>query len=638
MCGIVAYLGAAQAKDILVSGLQRLEYRGYDSAGLAVMQQTAQPPAAAEPVHSPTKRQRSSNAGSGHRIKVVKAAGKVSNLAKACESPDVAGSLGIAHTRWATHGPPTDRNAHPHMSADGKLAVVHNGIVENFVALRAELTRKGYTMASDTDTELIAHLISDVRKQRPMPLEEAVRQALTQVHGAFGLAVLSSDEPDLLIGARKGSPLILGIGDDEYLLASDASAFLERTRRVTVLEDGEMVVITRNAGYQIKTLENVKLIKEVQVLEMTLQEIQKGEFKHFMLKEICEQPEVLENCMRGRLNHDLGDVNLGGLAPHMQRIVGAPRIIVVACGTSWHAGLCGEYLIEQLARIPVEVEYGSEFRYRNPILYRDDVVIALSQSGETADTLAALQLAKQHGCFTLGVCNSVGSTIARETDCGIYLHAGPEIGVASTKAFTAQLCVLTMLAIKLAKERGVLSTDEVKAKLAAMASMPDKVRTVLETREQVLHMSRVFRYASNFLYLGRGFNFPVALEGALKLKEISYIHAEGYPAAEMKHGPIALIDQFMPVVVIAPSSDPNFLKLQSNIEEVLARGGSVIAITDSDVLDDKCENVVKIPVMDEFLMPLLTVVPLQLMAYYIADMRKCNVDQPRNLAKSVTVE
>jgi len=636
MCGIVAYLGAAEAKDILVAGLQRLEYRGYDSAGVAIMQ------TGGEAKHD-SKRQRSAAASkSGEAsIKVVKQAGKVANLKKACDSTDTAGSIGIAHTRWATHGPPTDRNSHPHCSVDGKIAVVHNGIVENFAALKTKLEGLGYKMASDTDTELIAHLIYDVRKQKAMPLEEAVRQALTQVHGAFGLGVICSDEPDILIGARRGSPLILGIGEDEYVLASDASAVIERTRRVTYLNDGDMVVISRNEGYQIKTLDNIKLIREVMELEMSLQEIQKGDYKHFMLKEICEQPEVLENCMRGRLDHDKGDINLGGLQPYLQRIIAAPRIIICACGTSWHAALTGEYMIENLCKIPVEVEYASEFRYRNPVLYKSDIVVAISQSGETADTLAAIALAKKFGCLTLGVCNTVGSTIARETDCGVYLHAGPEIGVASTKAFTAQICVLMMIALKLVKEKGEDSTAEFKKKLKALAAIPDKVRKVLEEKEKVLNMSRVFRYASNFLYLGRGFNFPVALEGALKLKEISYIHAEGYPAAEMKHGPIALIDQFMPVVVIAPSNDPNAEKLQSNIEEVLARGGSVIAISDetkNEALERKCEYVVHVPNTEEFLMPLLTVIPLQLMSYYIADMRQCNVDQPRNLAKSVTVE
>ena len=585
------------------------------------------------------KRRRTS-AGGSHRISVVKCAGKVSNLTSACSEENSAGTMGIAHTRWATHGPPTDVNAHPHISEDGTLAVVHNGIVENFTALRAELQRKGYTMRSDTDTELIAHLISDVRRQKWMPFEEAVRQAMTQVHGAYGIAVMCADEPDMLIGARKGSPLILGIGTYEYILASDAAAVIERTKQVSYLQDGEMVIIQRRGAYQIKTLDNVQLCREVQQLEMSLQEIQKGAHKHFMLKEIMEQPEVLENCMRGRLNAEDGILKMDGITSCLPRIMSASRILIVACGTSWHAGLVGEYLIETLARIPVEVEYASEFRYRRPILYKEDVMIAISQSGETADTLAALNLAKQRGCLCLGICNTVGASIARETDAGVYLHAGPEIGVASTKAFSAQVLTLAMVALKLAQERGELDATELRANLEAMRDLPALVRRVLDQKELILQSAGAYRYASNFLYLGRGFNFPVALEGALKLKEISYIHAEGYPAAEMKHGPIALIDQFMPVVVIAPRSDPNYLKMVSNIEEVLARGGNVIVITEegNDELDARCECVVKVPQTREFLMPLLTVVPLQLIAYYIADLRRCNVDQPRNLAKSVTVE
>jgi len=654
MCGIVAYLGAAQAKTILLGGLARLEYRGYDSAGLAVMQQTvsgdgslavpvkAEPPSEAPSESSPTlstKRRRVSGA-SGHRISVVKSAGKVSNLTNACSVENSAGTLGIAHTRWATHGPPTDVNAHPHTSSDGSLAVVHNGIVENFTALRAELVRKGYVMRSDTDTELIVHLIDDVRKQQWMPLEEAVRQAMTQVHGAFGIAVMSADDPELLIGARKGSPLILGIGEDEYILASDAAAVIERTKRVLYLQDGEMAIISRSAGYQIKTLDNVRLIREVEQLSMSLHEIQKGSHKHFMLKEILEQPEVMENCMRGRLHMAEGEIRMDGITRCLPRILAASRIIIVACGTSWHAGLVGEYMLETLARIPVEVEYASEFRYRRPILFKDDVMIAISQSGETADTLAAIQLARKEGCLCLGVCNTVGSSIARETDGGVYLHAGPEIGVASTKAFTAQVLTMAMVALKLAHEKKQLGKEELRACMEGMARLPALMRTVLEQKDTMLQMARTYRYASNFLYLGRGFNFPVALEGALKLKEISYIHAEGYPAAEMKHGPIALIDEFMPVVVIAPRSDPNYQKLASNIEEVLARGGAVIAITEegNDDLDERCEMVVKVPETQEFLTPLLTVLPLQLLAYFIADMRRCNVDQPRNLAKSVTVE
>ena len=663
MCGIVAYIGGAQAKKILLSGLSRLEYRGYDSAGLAVMQLQQQqanggsksegsapsnPPGTQADGTNATKRRRTS-ASSGNRISVVKTAGKVSNLISACSAENSSGTIGIAHTRWATHGPPNDLNAHPHMSMDGTLAVVHNGIVENFAALRSELVRKGYVIRSDTDTELIAHLIADVRKQKWMPLEEAVRQAMTQVHGAYGIAVLCSDEPDMLIGARNGSPLILGIGEenDEYILASDAAAVIERTKKVTYLQDGEICIINRNGAggkltYTIKTLENVQLCREVQQLSLSLQEIQKGSHKHFMLKEIMEQPEVLENCMRGRLKPEDGVINMAGVTANMPRILDASRIIIVACGTSWHAGLLGEYLIETLARIPVEVEYASEFRYRRPILYKEDVMIAISQSGETADTIAAIHLAKQSGCFCLGVCNTVGSSIARETDAGVYLHAGPEIGVASTKAFTAQVLTLTMIALKLAAERKEVDRTELVRMLRAAHALPALMRQVLarEQTDAILQMARSYRYASNFLYLGRGVNFPVALEGALKLKEISYIHAEGYPAAEMKHGPIALIDQFMPVVVIAPRSDPNYLKLQSNIQEVLARGGTVIAITEegNDDLDGTCEFVIKVPQTEEFLTPLLCVVPLQLLAYYIADMRKCNVDQPRNLAKSVTVE
>jgi len=610
MCGIVAYLGNEQCKDILLSGLARLEYRGYDSAGLAVMQTQPDDSRAAteSAAGQEVKRRRMSNGG--YRISVVKKAGKVSNLQLACSTDNASGTMGIAHTRWATHGPPNDVNAHPHISADGNLAVVHNGIVENFSSLRAELQRKGYTMRSETDTELIAHLIADVRQQKWMPLEEAVRQALTQVQGAFGIVVMAADEPDMLVGARKGSPLILGIGESEYILASDASAVIERTKRVSYLNDGEMVVIQRERGYEIKTLDNVALCREVLELSLSLQEIQKGEYKHFMLKEIFEQPEVIENCMRGRLLVDEGIVKMAGLSTVLKRMSSAPRIIIVACGTSWHAGLVGEYFIETFARVPVEVEYASEFRYRKPILREDDVMICVSQSGETADTLAALQLAKQHGCLCFGLCNQVGSTIARETDAGVYLHAGPEIGVASTKAFSAQVVTLAMIAIKLASERGELTHDQVKEKLNAIASLPVLLRRVLTTQRDIcIQMARTYRYASNFLYLGRGYNFPVALEGALKLKEISYIHAEGYPAAEMKHGPIALIDAFMPVVVIAPRSDANYHKLVSNIEEVLARNGSVIAITDEGNDDlDKCDFVVKLPPVEDFLTPLLAVV------------------------------
>ncbi|EOD15642.1 hypothetical protein EMIHUDRAFT_416204 [Emiliania huxleyi CCMP1516] len=608
MCGIVAYLGPSTAKDVMLAGLARLEYRGYDSAGVA--------------------------SGPSHTIGVVKAAGKVSVLASRSSSSLNTGTVGIAHTRWATHGAPTDANAHPHTSSDGGLAIVHNGIVENFVALREELQRKGYRMASETDTELIAHLISDVRKQKWMPLEEAVRQALSQVQGAYGICVISSEEPDLL--ARKGSPLLLGIGEDEYLLASDASAVIERTRRATPPQRrGEGSRKQPTAADRITMIDDGSLSRLRP--EVLLSAISRLISAASRLQEICEQPEVLENAMRGRVTnrHSAGSRGCREMAERWPR---APRIIVVACGTSHHAGLIGEYLLENLARCSRDVEYASEFRYRNPILCREDVLIAISQSGETADTRSRRRRSgKSARRLCLGICNTVGSSIARETDGGVYLHAGPEIGVASTKALSAPaLVALTLIALKLGKERETLSPEELSANLGATAR-----RCVLEQKGTVYEMAKVFKYASNFLFLGRGYHYP--------LKEISYIHAEGYPAAEMKHGPIALIDQFMPVVIIAPTSDPNYRKLVSNIEEasahggggaVRARGGSVIAITEEDnhELDAQCEYVMRVPSTADFLMPLLCVAPLQLMAYYIADMRQCNVDQPRNLAKSVTVE
>ncbi len=611
MCGIVGYIGHRPAAELLLNGLKRLEYRGYDSAGIAVV-------------------------GNG-RLQVYKQKGKVNDLAAALRERLPEGSLGIGHTRWATHGEPNDVNAHPHVSSDGDFAVVHNGIIENYAALRKRLQQKGYVFRSETDTEALVHLIDDVRRATGLPLPEAVRQALTQVVGTYGLAIVSASDPDLLIAARKGSPLILGIGEGEYFLASDAAPIVEHTRQVVYLNDGEVVVVRRD-GYEVRTIDNVLLEKEVHELEWDLEQIEKGGYPHFMLKEIMEQPEALENCLRGRLDLQHNTVKLGGLIDVMDRIRAADRIIICACGTSWHAGLVGEYLIEEFARIPVEVEYASEFRYRNPVLRPNDVVIAISQSGETADTLAAVREAKRQGVLTLGICNVVGSTIARETDAGVYLHVGPEIGVASTKAFTAQVAVLTMLALKLAEGR-TLSEAEMAQALRALAEIPEKVRQVLTLNEEIRHIAHVYRYASNFLYLGRGYNFPVALEGALKLKEISYIHAEGYPAAEMKHGPIALIDRFMPVVFIA-MKDRTYDKVVSNIEEVVARQGSVIAITDegNGELDKLCEYVIRIPPVPDFLTPLLTVIPLQLLAYHIAVMRGCNVDQPRNLAKSVTVE
>ncbi len=609
MCGIVGYIGDKPAADILVSGLRRLEYRGYDSAGVAIV---------------------------NGRLKVCKRQGKVDELQRALDSEQIAGSLGIGHTRWATHGPPSDENSHPHVSTTGDFALVHNGIIENYATLKEGLIRKGYKFESETDTEVLVHLIEDVMKTTGLELPEAVRQALATVVGTYGIAIVSQDDEDLLIAARKGSPLIVGVGDGEYFLGSDAAPLIEHTRQVVYLHDGEMVVI-RRSGMDVRSLDNVPLNKEVHELEWDLEQIEKQGYDHFMLKEIMEQPVALENCMRGRVNVDDNSIRLGGLLQYMDQIRAAKRIIIVGCGTSWHSALVGEYLIEGLARIPVEVEYASEFRYREPILEKDDVVIAISQSGETADTLAAIREAKERGALALGICNMVGSTIARETDAGVYLHAGPEIGVASTKAFTAQVMVLTMLALKLAKGR-TLSDEAFAGYLKGLAEIPDKIRDVLDIHEQIAQLAQVYRYASNFLYLGRGYNFPVALEGALKLKEISYIHAEGYPAAEMKHGPIALIDRFMPVVFLA-MHDSTYSKVVSNIEEVVARQGSVIAITDNgSEIERHCEYMVRIPRTQEFLTPLLTVVPLQLLSYYIAVLRGCDVDQPRNLAKSVTVE
>ena len=612
MCGIVGYIGHQNAEPLLIRGLKRLEYRGYDSAGLAIVD--------------------------NDQLHLQKKEGKVSELDKALTNGHAAhGTLGIGHTRWATHGPPSDRNAHPHANGTGDFALVHNGIIENYGTIRKRLKQKGYVFESDTDTEALVHLIDDVRQETGLPLPEAVRQALTQVVGTYGIAVVSRDDPDLLIAARKGSPLILGVGEGEYFLGSDAAPLVEHTRQVVYLSDGEIVTIRRD-GYEVKTIENVPLEKEVHELEWNLSEIEKQGYDHFMLKEIMEQPEALEDAMRGRAVPDSHEIVLGGLHSVMDRLMDAERVVIAACGTSWHSALVGEYLIEHFARIPVEVEYASEFRYRDPILRDGDVVLVISQSGETADTLAAVREAQKQGVLCLGICNVVGSTIARETDAGVYLHAGPEIGVASTKAFTAQVTVLAMIALRLAEGR-TLSTAEMADAIHALSRVPGKVQQVLEMNDEIREIANVYRYASNFLYLGRGYNFPVALEGALKLKEISYIHAEGYPAAEMKHGPIALIDRFMPVVFIA-MKDSTYDKVVSNIEEVAARDGAVIAITDegNGDLDELCEYVLRIPQTKEFLSPLLTVIPLQLLSYHIAVMRGCHVDQPRNLAKSVTVE
>ncbi len=611
MCGIVGYIGEQEAPEILVTGLQRLEYRGYDSAGVAIVNDDG--------------------------LVVCKQKGKVSELVAALGERPIKGTVGIGHTRWATHGVPNDVNAHPHTDDFEAFALVHNGIIENYATLRERLKKKGITFQSQTDTEVLVELIAEVKRSTGLPLEEAVRQALTQVVGTYGIAIVSGDDPDLLIAARKGSPLILGVGEGEYFIASDAAPLVEHTRQVVYLNDGEMVIV-RRAGYEVKTIDNTPLEKEVHELEWDLEQIEKSGYDHFMLKEIMEQPESLENCIRGRVRLDENTIKLGGLIDVLDRLRKAERIIIAACGTSWHSALVGEYLIEEFARIPVEVEYASEFRYRNPILREGDVVLVLSQSGETADTLAAVREAQQKGILCLGICNVVGSTIARETDAGVYLHAGPEIGVASTKAFTAQVMVLAMIALKLAEGR-TLTDAELAQHYESLNAIPEKIRQTLELDEPIREMARSYRYASNFLYLGRGYNFPVALEGALKLKEISYIHAEGYPAAEMKHGPIALIDRFMPVVFIA-MRDRTYDKVVSNIEEVAAREGSVIAITDdgNGELDALCEYVLRIPKTEEFLSPLLTVIPLQLLSYHIAVMRGCHVDQPRNLAKSVTVE
>jgi glutamine---fructose-6-phosphate transaminase (isomerizing) len=610
MCGIVGYIGDRQAVDVLIKGLRRLEYRGYDSAGIAIV---------------------------NGQLSVHKQNGKVGGLADALKTQEVEGTLGIGHTRWATHGVPSDVNAHPHSASDGSFALVHNGIIENYTALRARLSQSGYQFESQTDTEVLVKLIEDVRNSTGLALPEAVRQALTQVVGTYGIAVVAEGEEDLLIAARKGSPLILGIGDGEYFLGSDAAPLIEYTRQVVYLNDGEMVIVRRDQ-YEVRTIHNELLEKQVHELEWDLEQIEKGGYPHYMLKEIFEQPTSLENCMRGRVRVEENLVMLGGLAEHLDSLAKADRVIIAACGTSWHAALVGEYLIESLARIPVEVEYASEFRYRNPILRATDCVLVISQSGETADTLAAVREARLQKVPVFGIVNTVGSTIARETDAGVYLHAGPEIGVASTKAFTAQVTVLAMIATKMAQHRGLSDVDS-RRMLEALAALPDQVRQVLELDDEIKELARLYRYASNFLYLGRGYHFPVALEGALKLKEISYIHAEGYPAAEMKHGPIALIDQFMPVVFMA-MKDSTYQKVVSNIEEVAARKGCVIAITDAGNgdLDSLCEHVIRVPQTVPELSPILTSIPLQLLAYHIAVMRGCHIDQPRNLAKSVTVE
>jgi glucosamine--fructose-6-phosphate aminotransferase (isomerizing) len=614
MCGIVAYIGDKQAYPILIKGLQRLEYRGYDSSGVALLNNTG--------------------------INLYKKQGKVVELENFAEGKDISGDIGIGHTRWATHGAPNDKNAHPHYSGSNKLAIIHNGIIENYASLKAEMITRGHVFESDTDTEVLIHLIEDIQEKANVELEEAVRIALNEVIGAYAIVIMSKENPDLLIAAKKSSPLVIGIGEkDEFFIASDATPIVEYTRNVVYLNDEEIAIMKKGEELRLLNIKNQQKTPYIQELEMQLEAIEKGGYAHFMLKEIYEQPQSIRNSMRGRIDLNKGIVALGGIREYEQKIINAQRIIIVACGTSWHAGLVGEYLFEDLARIPVEVEYASEFRYRNPIINENDVVIAISQSGETADTLAAIKLAKEKGATIIGICNVVGSTISRETHAGSYTHAGPEIGVASTKAFTAQVTVLSLMALSIAHKKGTLSESRFRELLVELDNIPNKVAQMLESDKIIKYISDIYKDARNFLYLGRGYNFPVALEGALKLKEISYIHAEGYPAAEMKHGPIALIDEEMPVVVIA-TKHGNYEKVVSNIEEVKARSGKIIAIvTEGDTEVKKiADHVIEIPETEDALSPLLTSIPLQLLSYHIAVMRGCNVDQPRNLAKSVTVE
>jgi glucosamine--fructose-6-phosphate aminotransferase (isomerizing) len=611
MCGIVAYIGSKEAYPIVMKGLQRLEYRGYDSAGIALI---------------------------NNGLHVYKKAGKVSDLAAFTKDKDVSGSVGMGHTRWATHGEPNDRNAHPHYSESKDFAIIHNGIIENYASIKAELTNRGHHFASETDTEVLIHLIEDISRNLNVELDEAVRLALGEVVGAYAIVVMSRLDPRRIIAARKGSPIVIGIGSNEYFVASDATPIVEYTKNVVYLNDGEMAIIA-DGDFTVKTIDNQIKVPYVQELEMQLEMLEKGGYEHFMLKEIYEQPRSIWDSMRGRIDAKSRRLRLGGVGDFENKFVNAKRIIIVGCGTSWHAGLVGEYLLEDLARIPVEVEYASEFRYRNPIINEDDVVIAISQSGETADTLAAIELAKSKGATIFGVCNVVGSSIPRATHAGAYTHAGPEIGVASTKAFTAQVTVLTLLALQIAWKRGTITDSRFQSLLSELESIPSKVEKALSSDEKIKELAAKFKDARNFLYLGRGYGFPVALEGALKLKEISYIHAEGYPAAEMKHGPIALIDEEMPVVVIA-TKNSSYEKVVSNIQEVKARKGVIIAVVTEGDEEVKriADHVIEIPETDELLIPLVSVIPLQLLSYHIAVMRGCNVDQPRNLAKSVTVE
>lgn len=611
MCGIVGYIGDKNVYPILINGLKRLEYRGYDSAGISILDED---------------------------INVFKKQGKVADLEEYISDKDISGTIGIGHTRWATHGEPSDTNAHPHTSQNGHFVIIHNGIIENYSVLKSKLVDRGYSFKSATDTEVLANLIEYIYLKGKVTAEIAVRLALTKVIGAYGLVIICKDEKDKLIAARKGSPLVIGIGENEYFLASDATPIVEYTKSVVYLNNEDVAIIRKNELI-LKTVSNDKLKPKVHKLDLDIEAIEKAGFSHFMLKEIFEQPKSIQDTFRGRISKDIKHLRLGGLFDVMPRISEAKRIIIIGCGTSWHAGLVGEYLLEDIARLPVEVEYASEFRYRNPLISKEDVVIAISQSGETADTLAAIQLAKEAGALVLGICNVVGSSIPRETDAGVYTHAGPEIGVASTKAFTAQVTVLAMMAIILGRNRGVLPKDDYIGLVNELHQIPAKLEYLLTFNDKYKEIAELYQGANNFLYLGRGYFFPVALEGALKLKEISYIHAEGYPAAEMKHGPIALIDENMPVVVIA-AKDKSYEKIVSNIQEVKARNGIVIAIVSEgdEIIKGMADYVLEIPHADEKIASLLAVVPLQLLSYHIAVLRGCDVDQPRNLAKSVTVE
>ena len=614
MCGIVGYIGKRDAYPVLIKGLKRLEYRGYDSAGVALIDKK-------------------------RRLNVYKTKGKVSDLEAFVSQKDVSGTIGIAHTRWATHGEPCQANAHPHFSSSENLALIHNGIIENYATLKEKLQKKGFIFKSSTDTEVLVQLIEFFQLSNHLDLLTAVQLALHEVIGAYAIAVLDKNNPDEIITARKSSPLVVGIGKDELFLASDATPIVEYTDKVVYLQDGEIAVIRRDKALEVVNLDNVLQNPEVRTVEMNLGQLEKGGYPHFMLKEIFEQPDCINDCMRGRINADGDKVVLSAVIDHKERLLKARRFVIVACGTSWHAGLIGKQLIESFCRIPVEVEYASEFRYRDPVIHEDDVVIAISQSGETADTLAAIELAKEKGAFIYGICNAVGSSIPRITDTGSYIHVGPEIGVASTKAFTGQVTVLTMLALTLAKEKGSMADEKYLEVIRELTVIPAKIKKILISNPKIAELSRIFTYAHNFLYLGRGYSFPVALEGALKLKEISYIHAEGYPAAEMKHGPIALIDAEMPVVVVA-THNAMYEKIMSNIQEIKARKGKVIAlVTEGDTVISKlADDCIELPETLECLEPLIATIPLQLLAYHVAICKGKNVDQPRNLAKSVTVE